>query len=89
MTLDLSSLHASSNWPYLDNLRVKVKNQSSRSHDEKQIFFPLLALQRHVFFVVCRVLCAKAVGATSSKGILLFWYILFVYGMRVKMLIWV
>jgi len=29
-------------------------------------------LQHDVFFVVCRVLCAKEVGATSSDGFLLY-----------------
>ena len=72
MTVDLDFRHAGLCYPYLGQaLMVKY---GSRSHNEN---VPVSAMDwKHVtsdaglFLDVCRVVCTKAVGATSSEGFL-------------------
>ena len=51
---------------------VKAMGHSLRSQDEENFLFLGCgcALPCDMFLVVCRVLCAKAVGSTSSEGFL-------------------
>jgi len=52
-------------------LKVNVRSQSPWSQDEEYTFSDLDACYDVTYFlVVCRVLCPKVVGATSSEGFL-------------------
>jgi len=46
------------------------ETQCSSWLQDKNIFGYECTLQRYIFLVNCRVLCAKVVGPTSSEGIL-------------------
>ena len=65
--------------PSASSLKVKVTGESSQSPTEKcsfsvtdvcsvTHFMDSYYVRRHVFLVVCRVICVKVVCMTSSEG---------------------
>jgi len=71
MTYDLDIWHACSSQPYVGQVQRSRLQVSSWSVYYTSIPFSVMdACYEDTFFVVCQILCAKVVGATSSEGFL-------------------